>query len=88
MNKLELIQEVKNLVAEVNKTHRYSMSRIYGLWNNIFEKDEKPQSCASCLIRKVGDLKKWLEQESIVKDTEKEQPEKISKPQKRSKKKK
>lgn len=57
----ELIKEVAQLIADVEKTHRYSMSRIYSLSNRVFNKQEAPQSCASCLIRKVRELKKWLE---------------------------
>lgn len=56
----QLIIDVQNLVNEVEKTHRYSMSRIYGLWNRVHERNEKPQSCASCLIRKVKELREWL----------------------------
>lgn len=56
-----IIRDVKNTITEVEKTHRYSMSRIYGLYNEVFGKNETPQSCASCLIRKVNELKKWLE---------------------------
>lgn len=56
----ERIKKVKTLVQEVDATHRYSMSRIYSLYNEIFEKNETPQSCASCLIRKVNELKTWL----------------------------
>ena len=65
--------EVKNLISEVDKTHRYSMSRIYGLYNEVFDKDEEPQSCASCLIRKVKELRTWLEDnefETISEDIE------------------
>lgn len=62
MNKI-LIKETEALIADVDKTHRYSMSKIYGLYNRVFETNETPQSCASCLIRKVNELKKWLEVE-------------------------
>lgn len=68
MNKT-LIVNVKELVKEVDKTHRYSMSRIYGLYNEVFEKNEEPQSCASCLIRKVKELRDWLESSSGELDT-------------------
>ena len=57
----KLVEEVQALVDEVKKTHRYSMSRIYGLSNRVFDRDEKPQSCASCLIRKVRELGAWLD---------------------------
>lgn len=59
----KLIKEVKDLINEVDRTHRYSMSKIYGLTNKVFNRNEQPQSCASCLIRKVNELKKWLEVE-------------------------
>ena len=59
-----LVQKVESLLKEVNSTHRYSMSRIYGLYNEVFAVAEVPQSCASCLIRKVNELKSWLIQQS------------------------
>ncbi len=55
-----LKEKVKLLIEEVNTTHRYSMSRIYGLYNEVFAVAEVPQSCASCLIQKVNQLKSWL----------------------------
>lgn len=58
----KLVEEVRSLVDEVKQTHRYSMSRIYGLSNKVFGRDEKPQSCASCLIRKVRELTAWLDE--------------------------
>lgn len=61
MNK-DLINEVKEILDEVAGTHRYSMSKIYGAYNKVFGKNETPQSCASCLIRKVKELKAWLEE--------------------------
>ena len=63
MTNPELNSEVEILLDEVDRTHRYSMSRIYSLWNIVNEKNETPQSCASCLIRKVKDLRSWLEKE-------------------------
>lgn len=62
----ELIKEVKNLIADVDKTHRYSMSKIYGLSNKVFNRNEQPQSCASCLIRKVDELRKWVALEERI----------------------
>lgn len=64
MTNPELKSEVEILLDEVDRTHRYSMSRIYSLWNIVNEKNETPQSCASCLIRKVRDLRSWLEKVS------------------------
>lgn len=57
---MELKDKVTELISEVNRTHRYSMSRIYGIYNEVFGVAEIPQSCASCLIRKVNQLKTWL----------------------------
>lgn len=61
---MELKEKVKTLIADVDKTHRYSMSRIYGLYNEVFNKSEAPQSCGSCLIRKVKSLRVWLDEQS------------------------
>lgn len=58
---MELENRVKCLLDEIRQTHRYSMSRIYGLYNEVFGLSETPQSCASCLIRKVSQLKIWLD---------------------------
>lgn len=69
-----LTDEVRALVDEVKQTHRYSMSRIYGLYNRVFEKNEAPQSCASCLIRKVRELTVWLENENKAKVQKLEKP--------------
>lgn len=64
MTNLALRSEVEALIREVEKTHRYSMSRIYGLYNRVFGTNETPQSCASCLIRKVREFKNWLAKSS------------------------
>ena len=56
-------EEVIKLLDHVDKTHRYSMSKIYGLYNQIFGTNEVPQACASCLVRKVKALREWLEQQ-------------------------
>lgn len=70
MENKDLRDKVKELVQEVEKTHRYSMSRVYGAYNEVFDKNEQPQACASCLIRKVNELKKWLaEQSDLEEDT-------------------
>lgn len=42
------------------------MSRLYSLWNFIFERSETSQSCSSCLIRKSQGLKKWREKQTDV----------------------
>ncbi|HMM04112.1 MULTISPECIES: hypothetical protein [unclassified Dysgonomonas] len=72
MNETNLKSEVEQLLAEIDKTHRYSMSKIYDLANRVFDRKEIPQSCASCLIRKVRELRNWL-------DTRKQESEEKSK---------
>ena len=52
----KLIKEVEILLAEIDRTHRYSMSKIYDLSNRVFGTNETPQSCASCLTRKLDSL--------------------------------
>lgn len=61
---INLKTEVDLLIADTERTHRYSMSRIYLLYNRVFGTAEAPQSCASCLIRKVRQLKAWLADQS------------------------
>ncbi len=62
----ELKTEVEVLIEEVDRTHRYSMSGIYGLFNRVKGTDERPQSCASCLIRKVKELREWLNTQQVA----------------------
>lgn len=57
---LALIPEVSNLLLEIDKTYRYPMSQIYDLYNRVYGTNETPQSCGSCLIRKVIELRGWL----------------------------
>ena len=77
MNQTELKQEVTALLADIDKTHRYSMSKIYSLTNRVFDKNEIPQQCASCLIRKVKELRKWLsEQKEDINTPEITEPKK------------
>lgn len=63
-NESELLEAVDSALEYVDRAHRYSMSRLYSLWNFIFERNETPQSCSSCLIRKSQDLKKWREKQT------------------------
>ncbi len=63
---MELKEKVELLISEIDKTHRYSMSRIYGLYNEVFEKSEVAQSCASCLIRKVNSMREWLKKQEVT----------------------
>lgn len=62
---MKLTNQVESLLTEIEQTHRYSMSRIYNIYNEVFGTNEKSQSCASCLIRKVNELRKWLNEQKI-----------------------
>lgn len=75
MSNTSLKSRIESLIHEVETTHRYSMSRIYGLYNEAFDVDEKPQSCASCLMRKVRELKIWLENQKEVEAVIGDEPE-------------
>lgn len=68
--KISLIRETEALIDYINSTHRYSTSRIYGIWNEVFGANEKPQTCSSCLIRKVKELKNWMENEKKEQETQ------------------
>lgn len=57
----ELKKRVKDLIDEINSTHRYSMSRITDLHNEVFSLTEKPEPSVSILLRKKKDLEKWIE---------------------------
>lgn len=62
---MNLTERVNELVAEVATTHRYSMGRIYGLYNEVFGTAESPQACASCLVRKVNQMRNWLAEQQV-----------------------
>lgn len=62
----DIKQRVEDLIKEVDSTHRYSMSRIFGSFNEVFNTNETPQTCASCLIRKVNDLREWLNDDKYI----------------------
>lgn len=66
---MELQEKVRLLVNDIAKNHKYSMSHIYGLYNEVFGVAEMPQSCASCLIRKVNQLKTWLNSQDEKEDS-------------------
>jgi len=56
----ETIKRVREVLAEA-KAHRYSVSLVYAISEQVFLKKETPQICASCLKNKVRDLTTWLE---------------------------
>lgn len=59
----EILEAVDSVLGYIDTAHKYSMSRLYALWNFIFDRSETPQSCSSCLIRKSHDLREWMKKE-------------------------
>lgn len=55
-----LVERVTGVIEE-SRHHRYSVSRVYAAYNEVFSKQEKPQTCSSCLRNRVCELGKWLE---------------------------
>lgn len=47
------------MIAE-SVRHTYSVSRVYGAYNEALRKNERPQTCGSCLKRRVRELKAWM----------------------------
>lgn len=57
-----LRERIKELVEHVERTHLYSSSKIYDLYNEAYNKNERQSTCASCLLTRVRLLKKWLQE--------------------------
>lgn len=68
----DLKNRIKELVEYVERTHLYSSSKIYDLYNEAYNKNERQSTCASCLLTRVRLLKKWLQEypEEEVNDVE------------------
>ena len=58
----DLRERIKELVEYVERTHLYSSSKIYDLYNEAYNKNERQSTCASCLLTRVRLLKKWLQE--------------------------
>lgn len=57
-----LRNRIKELVEYTERTHRYSSSKIYELYNEAYNKKEQQSTCASCLLTRVRLLKKWMQE--------------------------
>lgn len=69
----DLKNRIKELVEYVERTHLYSSSKIYELYNEAYNKNERQSTCASCLLTRVRLLKKWLQEhpeEEVKKEEE------------------
>lgn len=55
----QLVNQVEAVLADAKK-HTYSVSRVYGAYNTALGKNDKPETCASCLRVRVEALAKWF----------------------------
>lgn len=62
----ELVSQVDEVIADSVK-HNYHASKIYAAHNAVFKRQDKPQTCGSCVRNRVRDLKKWKAE--YLKDT-------------------
>lgn len=79
-----LKEKIKELVEYTERTHRYSSSKIYELYNEAYNKKEQQSTCASCLMTRVRLLKKWLQEhheEPVIEDEVKETEEPVINPE-------
>lgn len=60
----ELLREVEAVLADA-ANHKYSVSRVYGAHNQVFQLAETPESCASCLRKRADALKRWYADHSL-----------------------
>lgn len=56
----DLVEKVKEVIAD-SKKRTYSVSKVYGAYNEAYGLNETPQSCTSCLVNRAVLLAKWLE---------------------------
>lgn len=54
----ELVRSVDAVLIAAAK-HTYSASGVYGAHNQVFKKNETPDTCASCLRNRVDNLRRW-----------------------------
>lgn len=54
-----IVKLVKEIVADAQK-HSYSVSKVYAAYNAVFEVNERPQTCSSCLRNRAKLLTEWL----------------------------
>ena len=66
--------KIQELTTEIEKTKQYSSSKIYNLYNEVFNVKDKYSGCPSCLKRRLRTLQQWLKNNPLPI----EQPELIS----------
>lgn len=75
----DLRERIKELIEYTEKTHKYSSSKIYELYNEAYNKREQQSTCASCLLTRVRLLKKWLQEhpEKVIEEVVNEEEETV-----------
>lgn len=54
----KLVKQVEGVIAEAKK-HTFSVSRVFAAYNEVFNLNETPQTCASCLRSRAEKLTAW-----------------------------
>lgn len=54
----DLLARVKSVLAQA-ENHIYSVSKVYGVHNEIFGLTETPESCATCLQTRANNIDRW-----------------------------
>jgi hypothetical protein len=60
----ELLAQVREVLDMAAKS-RYSVSKVYGVWNAVMGKTETPQTCPTCLRNRVKGLREWYEGQAL-----------------------
>lgn len=62
----KLVKQVEGVIAEAKK-HTFSVSRVFAAYNEVFNLQETPQTCASCLRSRAEKLSAWYNAANGVK---------------------
>lgn len=53
------LDDIKELIEKTEKTYIYQSGLIYGLYNELYNKNEKTSTCGSCVKTRFTLIKKW-----------------------------
>lgn len=56
----DLLKRIKKVITD-GDNHRYSVSAVYGAYNEAYGKHDIPQTCSTCLRNRVRELRKYME---------------------------
>lgn len=84
---LEKLNDIKEIIETTEKTHTYQSGVIYTIYNDLYNRNDKPSTCGSCVKTRFKLIKKWYEdnkenyteEEPETKDQE-HQEEPVAKP--------